>query len=292
MGTTKWREPIVDPFLIPLAKDIKLISVDGFPHAGNDVFECNGMKDGVTIKFYLKVARQMGADIRNEVKILELLSNSDISVPRIIDSNLNYDYPYIATLEVKGERLSTILSTYEGSEVLNNSLKYMNQFGGSLAKIHSLEIIWDNVKPRKFHFHPDNQFLGKHNLIEVGKWLIENEPTKKQITFIHGDHHYANLLWKDNKVSAVIDWELCGMGWKEFDIAWSMILRPSQKFMKSIQEQEAFLQGYGQYNSFDRKALNYCRVLVYLYFYDIGKRTKDNVYADFVLKEIQRIMNE
>lgn len=56
-----------------------------------------------------------------------------------------------------------------------------------------------------------------------------------------------------------------------------------------MEEQEAFLHGYEKYNSFDRKALNYCMVLIYLHFYGIGKTSNDCEYTDFVIKEIESI---
>ncbi|MBU5439614.1 aminoglycoside phosphotransferase family protein [Tissierella sp. MSJ-40] len=292
MGIKKWREPIIDSFLIPLSKDIKLLSVDGYPHAGNDVFQCSGIKNGELINFYLKVSRQIGADIENEIEAINKLSNSNILVPQIIDSNIKYKYPFIATLEVQGKRLSNILSIYEENEILDQSLHYMPKFGENLGKIHSLDLSWDNVKPRKFHFHPDDEYLKKFNLIKAGDWLAENEPLAKTMTFIHGDHHYANILWKDGNISSVLDWELCGVGWKEFDIAWALILRPLQRFMKTRVEREAFLEGYNKYGSYDKKALNYCTVLIYMHFYSIGKVAKDNEYTEFVLKEIERIMKD
>lgn len=289
MGVAKWREPIIEPFSIPLSNNIKLLSIDGYPHAGNDVFECKGTKDGQPIKFYLKVARQLGADIENEINALSILNNLNIPVPKVIDNNVNFQHPFIVTSEVDGERLSTILYRYDEEEIPIKSLESMPKFGESLAKIHLLNLDWNYVKPRKVHFIPDIEYLKRYDLKEIGKWLIENEPAEKKITFIHGDHHYANILWKDGNISAVLDWELCGRGWKEFDIAWALIVRPSQRFMKTKEEQEEFLDGYGRYSSFDRKALNYCMVLIYLHFYGIGKASNDDAYTDFVLKEIERI---
>ncbi|HKL75350.1 MAG TPA: hypothetical protein VJ881_04715 [Halanaerobiales bacterium] len=41
MNTPKWREPIIDPYSIILNEDLELKSIDGYPHAGNDVFKCS-----------------------------------------------------------------------------------------------------------------------------------------------------------------------------------------------------------------------------------------------------------
>ena len=62
-------------------------------------------------------------------------------------------------------------------------------------------------------------------------FLKNNDFNKDFTTFIHGDFHYGNILWLDNCVNGVIDWEYSGVGFKEQDIAWALILRPGQKFM-------------------------------------------------------------
>ncbi|WP_066505582.1 aminoglycoside phosphotransferase family protein [Abyssisolibacter fermentans] len=288
MGVSIWRKPVIDPKELPLSEEIKLISIDGYPHAGNDVFECTGMEHGEKIKFFLKVSRQLDSDIRNEVKILEVLKNTNIPVPQVIDSNIEYSFPFIATLSIEGERLSTILYAFEKKERLVKSLNYMPVFGASLSKIHQLDIKWEQVKKRKFHELPSKEFYEKYELIEAYSWLKENEPINKDLTFIHGDHHYANLLWCNGELKAVLDWELCGLGWKEFDIAWACILRPSQNFMKSAEEQEAFLEGYRSRGSYDRNSFNYCKVLIYSYFYEIGLKIKDQEYTEEVRKEIMK----
>ena len=51
--------------------------------------------------------------------------------------------------------------------------------------------------------------------------------------------------------------------------------------MKARVEREAFLEGYNKYGSYDKKALDYCTVLIYLHFYSIGNVTKDNDYNEF-----------
>ena len=42
----------------------------GYPHAGNDVFHVKGVYNNEEITAYIKVARQKGAAIENEVAIL------------------------------------------------------------------------------------------------------------------------------------------------------------------------------------------------------------------------------
>ena len=67
----KWRETI-DPFSLPY-KSFHPIEILGYPHAGNDVFHARGIYEDKEVRAYIKVARQKGAAIENEVAILSQL---------------------------------------------------------------------------------------------------------------------------------------------------------------------------------------------------------------------------
>ncbi|MEJ6952178.1 phosphotransferase family protein [Natronospora cellulosivora (SeqCode)] len=292
MNASKWREPVVDPYSISFKNNLKLESIEGYPHAGNDVFKCRGTYKDKEVYFYLKIARHLDANLENELKALEIFSNLSIPVPEVIAYDLDIKYPYIATKLIDGERLSKILSKYKGDEIKKNSLIYMEQFGAVLAKIHSARLTWKEVKTRRFHKNIDTSMLTDKVSLDVSKWLEENKPSKKDKVFVHGDYHYANLLWSDNKIAAVLDWELCGIGWKEFDIAWAIILRPSQKFLKTELEEQRFLDGYSKHCSFDNVSFDWCKVLIYLHFYIIGKKLKDNDYIIYVIKKMLSVINK
>lgn len=67
----KWRDTC-DPFALPF-HSFRPLEILGYPHAGNDVFHARGLYRGVEVRAYIKVARQQGSAIENEVAILERL---------------------------------------------------------------------------------------------------------------------------------------------------------------------------------------------------------------------------
>ena len=89
----KWRETI-DPFNLSF-KNFKLSKVVGYPHAGNDVFQVVGEYQKEEVEAFIKVKKQAGADIENEIKIIKKL-NIDLA-PKILDFDLN-EQNYIVTL--------------------------------------------------------------------------------------------------------------------------------------------------------------------------------------------------
>lgn len=269
----KWRDNI-DPFTIKY-KNIVLKEVLGYPHARNDVLFCRGEVGGQESYFYIKIDRNGYNDIENEVNIINKL-NLDI-VPNIIEYSL--DKPnYIITEMIKGERLSVILD--ENKEL--SSFDYIDEYTRYLSNFHKLKGDFPKVNTRKFFNIPEDEYFIKYKIVDFKEYLLNNMPTEFDYVFTHGDMHYANILWKGKKIVAILDYELSGIGIKEFDIAWSLFLRPCQKFFNTSAEIEYFLDSYSKYNSFNINNFYYYFVLIASYFYTIG----DDKYKE----EIRAIM--
>src|SRR5690606_39186531 len=51
-------------------------------------------------------------------------------------------------------------------------------------------------------------------------WLRANIPPTERIALIHGDYRTGNLLFDDERISAVIDWEFARLGDPLYDLGW------------------------------------------------------------------------
>lgn len=260
-STEKWRETI-DPFALPLSA-YKIEKVMDYPHAGNDVFHVSGIYDGRPCAAYIKAERQTGADIRNEISILRALPY-DLK-PRLLDWSL--DTPVCAVTEERaGQRLSVILQDAPSG----GSRRYMRPYGAEIAKIHCFDMPCQSVKHRRFFDLPEAEYMNKYGLDEFAAFLQSRPPADESRCFVHGDFHYANILWQDGAITAVLDWELSGMGVREFDMAWAVLLRPGQTFLKTPEEIELFLEGYRTRQDFSLRAFVYYYVLAGAHFYALG----------------------
>ncbi len=275
MQPQKWRETI-DPFKL-IFREFKILNIIGYPHAGNDVFFVNGLYKGLEIKAYLKVERQIGADIEREISTIPQIPSS--KAPKILEYSLNHPR-YILTEASDGERLSSIIGNNDNLESIN----YMNEYGKSLAYLHKIKGSFEPVKERKFFYIPDDDFFCNHDLFWVKKYLIENKPLEKSYCFVHGDFHYANILWKDSNICCILDYELSGIGIKEFDIAWALILRPGQKFLKTEIEKNIFISAYREISEVKDDIVDYFMVQIYCYFYEIGIRSNDIDYCEHIIR--------
>ena len=267
----KWRDT-EDPYSLPY-KNFSLLEVIGYPHAGNDVFQVKGIYNQQEVEAYIKVARQLGADIENEINTISAI-NCKLA-PSIIDYDEEKKH-FCVSLAKQGDRLSTIV----GDNFNYVSLDYLYEYGQTLAKLHETGGTFPEVKDRRFFHIPEKQYFSELNIEFVYEYLISNQPQIINKCFCHGDFHYANILWQEKHISAILDFELSGWGNKEFDIAWALILRPGQKFMNTDKEILLFRDGYLSVGNCNCDYVKYYMVLIYSYFYRIGK--EDAAYQSYI----------
>ena len=274
----KWRETI-DPYKLTF-KNFELLEVLGYPHAGNDVFYAKGIYKGNEVFVFIKVNRQNGADVKNEVETLNKI-NLD-NTPIVID--YDDEMTYRVSIALPGERLSVISKQIPNHELLN----YLKTYGETLARIHLINGEFNHVKDRKFFHIPSKEYFEKQNInMEVYHYLVSSKPKEITYCFVHGDFHYANVLWQDKKISGLLDFELSGYGNKEFDIAWAITVRPSQEFLKEQQEIDSFISGYKTIGECNLEYIKYYMVLIYSWFYELGGPK----YKDFVATKMYEMIN-
>lgn len=286
----QWRELEIDPFTIKFKK-IKLLKIESYLPAGNDVLACRCLLNNQEQKLIIKIERSKMADFATEIKHLKILSDNNYyqKLPKIIEEGSILGKKYIVLEEISGERLSEIFVSIKAPE----KAIYLKEYGSELAKLH--HIIAKHFKPAKQR--PINEIPREKNNCTFDEqikpyidYLIANEPIKDNHTFIHGDFHYANILWENRKVKAVLDYEYSGQGFKEQDIAWACILRPTQKFMKTKKELKIFLQGYQINGNFDEKKLKWCIINGICHFYLMNQG--NIIYRERLLKLLSAVMHD
>ena len=275
MFPNKWRETI-DPFTLNF-KNFILKEILGYPHAGNDVFYVKGIYNNEETYAFIKVNRQKGADVKNDIEVLNKI-NLD-NTPIIID--YDKEMTFRVSIALTGERLTQILRDNTNLE----SLEYLEKYGKKLGEIHLITGDFNNVKDRRFFHIPSKEYFEENGLdLSIYEYLNSNKPEVINYCFCHGDFHYANILWENKHISGILDFELAGIGNKEFDIAWAIILRQGQKFLRDSIEIETFLKGYKSINSCNYNYVKYYMILIYVWFYEFS----DEEHKKVILSEIER----
>lgn len=257
----KYRELTIDLFSIQY-KNIKLKKIISYPPAGNDVVEAIADIKNKEENVYIKFERSKMANFETEYKHLKLLSDINI-FPKVIEFGSVNDKKYIILEKIEGDRLSDIFK-----QDRKDKETYLKEYGKTLSQIHNIQNRgFDKAFQRPINEVPKNyknsdEFSGK-----IIKYLEENKIKKDNETFIHGDFHYANVLFKKQKVNGIIDLEYSGLGFKEQDIAWALILRPGQKFMDNIDDINLFLEGYRSKSNFEYDKFKWCYINGSIHFY-------------------------
>lgn len=257
----KYRELTIDLFSIQY-KNIKLKKIISYPPAGNDVVEAIADIKNKEENVYIKFERSKMANFETEYKHLKLLSDINI-FPKVIEFGSVNDKKYIILEKIEGNRLSDIFQ-----QDRKDKETYLKEYGKTLSQIHNIQNRgFDKAFQRPINEVPKNyknsdEFSGK-----IIKYLEENKIEKDNKTFIHGDFHYANVLFKNQKVNGIIDLEYSGLGFKEQDIAWALILRPGQKFMDNIDDINLFLEGYRSKSDFEYDKFKWCYINGSIHFY-------------------------
>lgn len=280
----KWRESLIDINALKL-ENVVIDKIISYPPAGNDVFECLGKYNGKDINFIIKSERGSFADFDNEIRVLKVVDKY-LSVPKVIESGKYNGHTYIVLSKIEGEKLSDIFR--KNKNIDKN--KYLYIYGQTLAKIHKLDIDWKKAKMRRINDCPKRDIYNS-----LGNWeesiinyLEENKPKDINYdTFIHGDFHYGNILWDNYEITGILDFEYSGLGFKEQDIAWSLILRPGQEFMDNVSDREMFLKGYKTISDYNEENLKWCLINGTMHFYLMNKEKEKKEY----LGKLKKIIN-
>lgn len=218
--------------------------------------------------------------MKHEYEILANTALKDLQIPEAVEFGLHEGHEYLVLEMLPGKRLSFMQDEYQ-----SDSRGYCRKFGRNLARIHSLKIEAPAEKARKYHSPPEAGSGGY--ITEVNAWLRDCVPERKENGFVHGDHHYANLLWENGDISAILDWELSGRGNREFDLAWAVFLRPGQKFFDSREEEDLILTGYSDFLTSSMADYEYFKVQVMAHFHTFIN--DDAAYRKWLEIEIRRL---
>jgi len=79
-------------------------------------------------------------------------------------------------------------------------------------------------------------------------WLRNNLPADGEVTLVHGDYRTGNFITSDDRIAAILDWEMVHLGDPMEDLAWAMskIWRGESSRVGYLVEPEEFLAWYEQ----------------------------------------------
>ena len=170
----------------------------------------------------LESAHNMG----REYKILKVLNENGLRVPKPLylynKKELSTDDFYIMQF-IEGDTIANdqVAERYDQSQKKTITESFIK----ALTEIHNFNVINSELSD-----------LGKHEdyvVRQINRWnkqfqsqkvreikelesatnlLLDYIPPQQTVGIVHGDYRLDNVRVKDNKVTAVLDWELCTLG--------------------------------------------------------------------------------
>jgi aminoglycoside phosphotransferase (APT) family kinase protein len=120
-------------------------------------------------------------------------------------------------------------------------------------KLHMLERLYE-----KYRFSPDPVF------VDALEWLKKHRPPAQRYTLIHGDYRTGNMLYDQQQITGILDWELVEIGDPMVDVAYvcAKANRMDSPRLCYLLDREWFLQQYQELTGlqFDEKVLHYYEV--------------------------------
>ncbi|MBO3697901.1 phosphotransferase family protein [Roseivirga sp. E12] len=227
-----------------------------------------------------------GHDMSREFKVLSLLKPVYPKVPTpVLFCN---DESVLGAEFYMMERVKGVILRGRPPKDINLSPDLMKSISeaciDNLAALHTMDIETSDLnsfgKPEGYtqrqvegwirrYYKAETDELGSMNA--VANWLEEHLPLQEQISFIHNDYKYDNLVLNPDNLSeiiAVLDWEMSTVGNPLMDLGTSLAywaqaddseaLKPfSLTWLPGNLDRAQFAERYGERTGFDLKNLVY-----------------------------------
>ncbi|MFI6595634.1 phosphotransferase family protein [Nonomuraea sp. NPDC050536] len=102
------------------------------------------------------------------------------------------------------------------------------------------------------------------HLDATAAWLEANRPAGFTPGIMHGDYHFANLMFAHDgpRVAAIVDWEMCTIGDPLLDLGWLLATWPSNNgHVPGLPSPEALVAYYAELSDRDLSAVDWYAVL-------------------------------
>ncbi len=149
---------------------------------------------------------------------------------------LNGPRPLARRVDLAG-RLCDLLATVHGVDWAAVGLDEVLVDPGPAAAIHELDA-WEEIRRR-------DQLEPQPELVLAGCWLRDRAPTAARTVLVHGDFKAGNVLLDDDRIVALLDWELAHLGDPMEDLGWiTQPLRTDEHLIPGAWERAQLFERY------------------------------------------------
>ncbi|HVN28410.1 MAG TPA: phosphotransferase family protein, partial [Candidatus Binataceae bacterium] len=183
------------------------------------------------------------ADVVRQARIMKSLADTDVPVPPILwygDEAEFFGRPYFVDGFVEGFKLADV--ALPGEEMR----AYARAGVATLAALHRVpweprKDAWGSITELSEEMKRLDHLLDRDTLDpkvvarapELREKLRASLPKSPRIGIVHGDFQFSNILFKDGKTSALIDWEISMIGPTLLDLGWICFFADRASFVEN-----------------------------------------------------------
>ncbi|ANK79374.1 MAG: hypothetical protein TEF_00170 [Rhizobiales bacterium NRL2] len=193
--------------------------------------------EGVVLRLAPKGVRRSGnTDVYRQAPLLRALGRAGVKAPPVLHAQESEDWfgtPFVMTKLLPGK---TLIIWQPASEFEGFVAEGWRQAAAELATIHRFD--WraelaDWEKPRDMAAEIERwatilEKTDEPDWIERGRRvaaiLRERPMPPSPQGLFHGDYQPGNVLFHEGRITAILDWELAGIGPQLLDIGWLMMM--------------------------------------------------------------------
>jgi aminoglycoside phosphotransferase (APT) family kinase protein len=176
------------------------------------------------------------ADIPRQARLLRALHGAGVPVPAVLamsDLPVVDGRPFFLLEKVEGDRIERVAGTRPDLDIA----------GAAIDALHRLQAVPPSETP--LAGEAPMPLTGE---IDRWTWLLDRSPeeltgeasgvaerlrrqvpAEREPVLVHGDFHYGNMLFRDGRVAALLDWEIAQVGQPLLDLAClSVVARASE----------------------------------------------------------------
>jgi aminoglycoside phosphotransferase (APT) family kinase protein len=171
------------------------------------------------------------ADIPRQGRLMDALHRRGLPVPavlRMTDEPVVDGRPFYLLEAVDGERIEKVVGTVPNEAIAGSAVEVLKQ----LQRVPLTESGIGDESPASLDY-------------EIGRWtwlmdrapeeltgeapavaelLRSSRPPERAPVLVHADFHYGNMLFRDGRVVALLDWEIAQVGQPLLDLACLMVV--------------------------------------------------------------------
>ena len=183
------------------------------------------------------------ADVVRQARIMKSLADTDVPVPPILwygDEAEFFGRPYFVDGFVDGFKLADVALPPDEARL------YARAGVEKLAALHRVpweprREAWGSVTELSEEMKLLDHLLDRDTLDpkvvarapELREKLRASLPANPRVGIVHGDFQFSNILFKDRKVVAVIDWEISMIGPTLLDLGWVSFFADRASFVEN-----------------------------------------------------------